>query len=90
MGTHSQDFEEHNRVVARTTKHVAGMRDVAVDPQQAHKEYSKKRHDVKARHRYFEKGDNVLVFSPVISGEKMTSLVTDGKALTRCWGRYLQ
>ena len=63
------------------------MRDVAGDTQQAHKEYSKKRHDVKAKQRYFEKGDNVPVFYPINSGK---SLDTDGKVLTRCWGRYLQ
>ena len=38
------------------------------------KEYSKHRHDIKAKERYFEIGDKVLVFSPVITGKHSEKL----------------
>ena len=43
------------------------MRDTALINQQHKKEYSKHRHDIEAKERYFEIGDKVLVFSPVIT-----------------------
>ena len=50
------------------------MRDTAVINQQHKKEYSKHRHDIKAKERYFEIGDKVLVFSPVITGKHSEKL----------------
>ena len=36
--------------------------------------YSKHRHDIKAKERYFEIGDKVLIFSPVITGKRSEKL----------------
>ena len=44
------------------------MRESARRTQEENKEYSKKRHDEKASERYFEINDNVLVFSPAVTG----------------------
>ena len=50
------------------------MRDTAVINQQDKKEYSKHRHDIMAKERYFEIGDKILVFSPVITGKHSEKL----------------
>ena len=48
---------------------------MALDTQQARKEYSKKRHDVNAKHRYFEKEDNVVFILPLF--QEITDMLSD-------------